>query len=121
MRLRNSLLDALLRREGRGPWVTKGCMGEGCLELRAEFRCEDCFGGRLLCGRCVVERHREEPLHIVHVSSGARVKNFADTVRRSGRADIFSAAQSVRWTPGCVSSWDIHRVRSATFEMALTH
>ncbi|KAJ7917979.1 hypothetical protein B0H13DRAFT_2231340 [Mycena leptocephala] len=70
MRLRNSLLDALLRREGRGPWVTKGCMGEGCLELRAEFRCEDCFGGRLLCGRCVVERHREEPLHIVHKWEG---------------------------------------------------
>ncbi|KAJ7870848.1 hypothetical protein B0H13DRAFT_2236440 [Mycena leptocephala] len=62
---RNSLLDALLRREGRGPWWSKGCMGEGCLDLRAEYRCEDCFGGRLLCRACMVQRHRDEPLHII--------------------------------------------------------
>ncbi|KAF8137969.1 hypothetical protein K438DRAFT_1638774, partial [Mycena galopus ATCC 62051] len=63
--LRNEFLDGLLRREGRGPWWVKGCMGEGCLELRAEYRCNDCFGSRLLCRGCVVQRHRDEPLHIL--------------------------------------------------------
>ncbi|KAJ7795992.1 hypothetical protein B0H14DRAFT_2252854, partial [Mycena olivaceomarginata] len=63
---RNDFQDAFLRREGRGPWWTKGCMGEGCLELSAEYRCEDCFGGRLLCRSCVVQRHRDESLHILH-------------------------------------------------------
>ncbi|KAJ6514716.1 hypothetical protein DFH09DRAFT_1332844 [Mycena vulgaris] len=44
---RNRFQDALLCREGRGPWWSKGYMGVGCLELRPAFRCEDCFGGRL--------------------------------------------------------------------------
>ncbi|KAJ7248279.1 hypothetical protein B0H12DRAFT_985979, partial [Mycena haematopus] len=65
--MRNTFLDALLRREGRGTWWSKGCMGDGCLELRATYQCQDCFGGRLLCSRCVVQRHRDEPLHILEV------------------------------------------------------
>ncbi|KAJ7190917.1 hypothetical protein GGX14DRAFT_537939 [Mycena pura] len=65
IRVRNNFLDALLRREGRGPWWTKGCMGEGCLELQAEYRCQDCFASRLLCGKCLINRHRDEPLHII--------------------------------------------------------
>ncbi|KAJ7211675.1 hypothetical protein GGX14DRAFT_564905 [Mycena pura] len=64
-RVRNTILDGLLRREGRGPWWTKGCMTEGCLETRAEYRCEDCFGSRFLCKSCIVDRHRDEPLHLV--------------------------------------------------------
>ncbi|KAJ7181393.1 hypothetical protein C8R43DRAFT_1083776 [Mycena crocata] len=64
-RNKESFLDALLTREGRGPWWAKGCMGEGCLDLRAEYRCEDCFGGRLLCKLCIINRHRDEPLHVV--------------------------------------------------------
>ncbi|KAJ7181651.1 hypothetical protein C8R43DRAFT_869903 [Mycena crocata] len=67
---RNTFQDALLRREGRGPWWAKGCMGAGCLELRAEYRCEDCFGGRLLCKLCVVTRHRDEPLHLIQKWEG---------------------------------------------------
>ncbi|KAJ6527224.1 hypothetical protein DFH09DRAFT_1328189 [Mycena vulgaris] len=64
---RNRFQDALLCCEGRGPWWSKGCMGVSCLELRPAFRCEDCFGGRLFCRVCIVERHRDEPLHIVQV------------------------------------------------------
>ncbi|KAJ6591797.1 hypothetical protein DFH09DRAFT_1306514 [Mycena vulgaris] len=64
---RNDFLDGLLRHEGRGPWWTKGCMGVGCLALQAEYRCEDCFGGWLFCRACIVERHRDEPLHIVQI------------------------------------------------------
>jgi hypothetical protein len=96
IRERNNLQDALLCREGRGPWWSKGCMGEGCLELRAEYRCEDCFAGRLLCVRCAVERHHDEPLHILHVGLIARPMNLADSVRRNGRMGIFSVAQSLR-------------------------
>ncbi|KAJ7439837.1 hypothetical protein FB451DRAFT_1344179 [Mycena latifolia] len=62
---RNLESDGLLRREGRGPWWAKGCMAPGCLDLAAEYRCEDCFGGRLLCKSCMVDRHRDEPLHII--------------------------------------------------------
>ncbi|KAJ7432065.1 hypothetical protein B0H11DRAFT_2165471 [Mycena galericulata] len=63
--MRNEFQDAFLRCEGRGPWWSKGCMGEGCLQLKAEYRCQDCFGSRLLCGACVVNRHRDEPLHLI--------------------------------------------------------
>ncbi|KAJ7071719.1 hypothetical protein B0H15DRAFT_793414 [Mycena belliarum] len=62
---RMNYLDALVQREGRGPWWSKGCMGTGCLQLEAEYRCEDCFGGRLLCRSCILDRHRDEPLHLV--------------------------------------------------------
>ncbi|KAJ7030526.1 hypothetical protein C8F04DRAFT_1263825 [Mycena alexandri] len=62
---RNSFQDALLRREGRGPWWPKGCMSPTCLEMEAEYRCEDCFGGRLLCKGCMVEHHRDEPMHLL--------------------------------------------------------
>ncbi|KAJ7490197.1 hypothetical protein B0H11DRAFT_2229118 [Mycena galericulata] len=65
IRLRNHMLDALISREGRGPWWSKGCMGEGCLEINCDYRCADCFGGRLLCRTCIVQRHRDEPLHII--------------------------------------------------------
>ncbi|KAJ7185969.1 hypothetical protein C8R46DRAFT_880838 [Mycena filopes] len=62
---RNEFQDGLLRREGRGPWWSKGCMSPTCLEMAADYRCEDCFGGRLLCKSCIVERHRDEPLHLL--------------------------------------------------------
>ncbi|KAJ6448048.1 hypothetical protein C8R47DRAFT_971630 [Mycena vitilis] len=74
MRERNAFQDALLRREGRGPWWSKGCASAGCLEIKGEFRCEDCFGGRLLCHNCIVERHRDEPLHLLQRWEGGRFK-----------------------------------------------
>ncbi|KAJ7029929.1 hypothetical protein C8F04DRAFT_1211870 [Mycena alexandri] len=40
-------------------------MSPTCLEMEAEYRCEDCFGGRLLCKGCMVERHRDEPMHLL--------------------------------------------------------
>ncbi|KAJ7194745.1 hypothetical protein GGX14DRAFT_537360 [Mycena pura] len=65
IRARNEILDGLVRREGRGPWWSKGCMALDCLSIHAEYRCEDCFGGQLLCAKCMVEWHRDEPLHII--------------------------------------------------------
>ncbi|KAJ7604326.1 hypothetical protein FB45DRAFT_769378 [Roridomyces roridus] len=64
-RVRNDILDAFIRREGRGLWWNKGCMNERCLSLEADYRCRDCFGGRLLCHSCVVEKHSDEPLHCI--------------------------------------------------------
>ncbi|KAJ7493725.1 hypothetical protein FB451DRAFT_1020879, partial [Mycena latifolia] len=78
---RNAFQDGLLRREDRGPWWTKGCMMPGCLHLAAEYRCEDCFGGRLLCRSCMVERHHNEPLHIIQVrASDFNQYWYADTL-----------------------------------------
>ena len=54
-------------------------MAEGCLELRAEYPCEDCFGGWLLCQGCAVQRHRDEPLHILQVGGlNGMQNNLAD-------------------------------------------
>ncbi|KAJ7191702.1 hypothetical protein GGX14DRAFT_537830 [Mycena pura] len=40
-------------------------MSPTCLNVAAEYRCQDCFAGRLFCAKCIVERHRDEPLHII--------------------------------------------------------
>ncbi|KAJ7113743.1 hypothetical protein C8R43DRAFT_1138589 [Mycena crocata] len=61
--LRDAYADALMKRQGRGPWWQKGCAV--CGEQNPEWRCEDCFANRLLCGSCIVERHRDEPLHFL--------------------------------------------------------
>ncbi|KAF8215193.1 hypothetical protein K438DRAFT_1562232, partial [Mycena galopus ATCC 62051] len=62
---RNDRLNTLMRLEGRGTWWTKGCTQ--CHEENPTWRCEDCFGGRLLCTSCVIENHRDEPLHLLQV------------------------------------------------------
>jgi hypothetical protein len=63
--LRDAYGDALIKREGRGPWRSTCTI---CKDPNPTWRCEDCFGGRMLCTSCVLERHREEPLHCLQVS-----------------------------------------------------
>ncbi|KAJ7609963.1 hypothetical protein FB45DRAFT_982292 [Roridomyces roridus] len=65
IRERNKILDAFLRREGRGTGWEDGCMDESCLSTDAKYRCQDCFVRRLLCHACMVERYQDEPLHII--------------------------------------------------------
>ncbi|KAJ7734861.1 hypothetical protein B0H16DRAFT_1664965 [Mycena metata] len=60
---RDQYADALIQREGRGPWWSEGCAG--CDTPSPTWRCEDCFGNRMLCRACVMQRHRDEPLHIL--------------------------------------------------------
>ncbi|KAJ7749127.1 hypothetical protein B0H16DRAFT_1319479, partial [Mycena metata] len=60
---RDQYADALIQREGRGPWWSEGCAG--CDTPSPTWRCEDCFGNRMLCRACVTQRHRDEPLHIL--------------------------------------------------------
>ncbi|KAJ7040094.1 hypothetical protein C8F04DRAFT_1208826 [Mycena alexandri] len=60
---RDAYADRMMRLEGRGAWWTKGCAQ--CKEANPTWRCEDCFGGRMLCMSCAIERHRDEPLHLL--------------------------------------------------------
>ncbi|KAJ7601668.1 hypothetical protein DFH06DRAFT_1025237, partial [Mycena polygramma] len=60
---RDLYLDGLMRQESRGPWWLRGCTL--CKEANPLWRCEDCFGGRMLCEVCITERHRDEPLHLL--------------------------------------------------------
>jgi hypothetical protein len=67
LNLRDIYLRLLLWRDGCG-----GADAELCPRCGASpnpiYRCEDCFGGRLLCEACCLEKHREDPLHIIYVS-----------------------------------------------------
>jgi hypothetical protein len=73
---RDNYLDGLLQLKGCGAWWSNGCVV--CKHLNPTWRCEDCFGNRLLCGACVVEKHRDEPLHFLEVSSNVIFENFTD-------------------------------------------
>ncbi|KAK7048776.1 CxC2 domain-containing protein [Favolaschia claudopus] len=61
--MRDEYKDGLLQLKGRGPWWCKGCVVCGYSD--PTWRCEDCFGNRLLCRACVTERHRDQPLHVL--------------------------------------------------------
>ncbi|KAJ7851560.1 hypothetical protein B0H13DRAFT_2360052 [Mycena leptocephala] len=65
LNLRDIYLRLLLWRDGCG-----GVDAELCPRCGASpnpiYRCEDCFGGRLLCEACCLEKHREDPLHIIY-------------------------------------------------------
>lgn len=67
---RDQYLDRMMRLEGRGAWWTKGCAQ--CKESNPTWRCEDCFGGRMLCMSCCISRHQDEPLHLLQVIIGCR-------------------------------------------------
>ncbi|KAJ7660352.1 hypothetical protein DFH06DRAFT_988965 [Mycena polygramma] len=61
MKHREKYAEALVKREGRGAWWQDGCTN--CDEPDPTWRCQDCFGDRMVCASCVLERHRDEPLH----------------------------------------------------------
>ncbi|KAJ7468406.1 hypothetical protein B0H11DRAFT_1732318 [Mycena galericulata] len=48
--------------------VCPGCAGASTRPPR--FRCQECFGDLLYCEACIVDRHRENPLHRVRKWSG---------------------------------------------------
>lgn len=65
----NTFLRELLRWDGRGDQMhTLHCPNcEGAAE--PTVRCEDCYGGILVCVKCAVKIHRHHPTHRVEVSS----------------------------------------------------
>ncbi|KAJ7132738.1 hypothetical protein C8R43DRAFT_895391, partial [Mycena crocata] len=86
--LRDSYADAMMKQQGRGPWWQKGCAH--CGEADPQWRCEDCFANRLLCASCVVERHRDEPLHFLQVKFKTSLASVLQlTIHRNGRMGFF--------------------------------
>jgi hypothetical protein len=65
---RQSCLDELLRHDGRGSFLGQDlCFSCGVVE--GTYKCKDCFMGCLLrCRDCMVEAHRDHPLHRAEVS-----------------------------------------------------
>lgn len=65
--LLDKCLDELLRSEGRGSEREKPC--PRCLDATMTpcIRCEDCFGGELLCEGCSAVEHRTNPFHRIKV------------------------------------------------------
>lgn len=62
---RSIFLAELLRLEGRGPLSGHLC---SCGNSRpAEYRCTDCFGGRMACQSCILTWHAGLPLHRTEV------------------------------------------------------
>jgi hypothetical protein len=58
-------LDEMLRLDGWGAYSGSPC-GE-CLAPRPQYRCMDCFGGELLCLKCILSMHQHSPFHIIEV------------------------------------------------------
>lgn len=62
---RGQLLDELLRREGRGDYVSSRCMDCASQGVAgpARIRCTTCPPGPLLCEGCMVRKHADNPYH----------------------------------------------------------
>ncbi|KAL0069538.1 hypothetical protein AAF712_003196 [Marasmius tenuissimus] len=60
---RDQYLDWNLVTEGRGRLFDGNCVD--CKLPGASFRCLDCFGLRMVCKTCILNRHRDEPLHMI--------------------------------------------------------
>jgi hypothetical protein len=61
----------LMQRHGRGVLQGQPCptCPRNSQNIDPEFRCSDCFGGRLLCQDCMVRVHEHSPLHHIEVRS----------------------------------------------------
>ncbi|KAJ7788725.1 hypothetical protein B0H14DRAFT_2627987 [Mycena olivaceomarginata] len=66
--LRDIFLDQLLRRDGRADASSSVCLA--CNKRPAEYRCQECAGGLLLCKECCVGTHAENPLHVIFKWTG---------------------------------------------------
>ncbi|KAJ7052468.1 hypothetical protein C8F01DRAFT_1332164 [Mycena amicta] len=66
---RDQYLRILLWRDGRGEF-TGGCRRCRDESRPAIWRCQECFGGALLCEECLREVHQEHPLHRVESWTG---------------------------------------------------
>jgi len=67
MPFRDLFLDELLRHDGRRDCVeSDACYA--CGQEVGTIKCCDCFCRRLRCRQCVVDGHKELPLHRIEVS-----------------------------------------------------
>ncbi|KAJ7024108.1 hypothetical protein C8F04DRAFT_969398 [Mycena alexandri] len=68
--LQDIYLIQLLRRDGcagASTTLCPGCSNEGNQPL---YRCQECTGGLLLCADCCLDKHAENPLHVIYEWSG---------------------------------------------------
>lgn len=65
---RESYLEELLRKKGRGSDDGSGCCTL-CKKGGALYRCLDCLAGMMLCKNCCIEEHCNHPLHRIQVSA----------------------------------------------------
>ncbi|KAJ7928222.1 hypothetical protein B0H13DRAFT_2549726 [Mycena leptocephala] len=72
-------LDAVVRGEGRGDYVTQLRCGECRTVDSPAHRCEDCFTDALVCGGCMVRLHADNPFHVIKMWNG---HFFVDTTLR---------------------------------------
>ena len=63
---RDEYLDACLTLDGRGRHY-KCSTCAICQKSNPTFRCRDCFGLSLYCKACILNHHRNEPLHFLEV------------------------------------------------------
>ena len=63
---RDEYLDACLTLDGRGRHY-KCSTCAICQKSNPTFRCHDCFGLSLYCKACILNHHRNEPLHFLEV------------------------------------------------------
>jgi hypothetical protein len=65
---REKYLLELIRLEGRGDYASREtCQGHSECTSEPAYRCQDCFGTELYCQVCIINRHRENPLHKIEV------------------------------------------------------
>ena len=58
-------MGSFFRQEGRNQrFIRDSC--EAC-KAEAFYRCEECYGGRVMCKGCVLTIHEIQPLHALEV------------------------------------------------------
>ncbi|KAJ7150418.1 hypothetical protein C8R46DRAFT_1043775 [Mycena filopes] len=62
---RDLYLTAIIRRKGRGAAKTVCPSCKGASDQAPTLRCGECFGDVMYCPPCMVQRHIENPLHIL--------------------------------------------------------
>jgi hypothetical protein len=90
--LRDIYLIQLLRRDGCADASATVCLG--CAINAPQYRCQECTGGLLLCQSCCLEKHVDNPLHVIYVSIGRvfrwnkLIGIFRNGMRCSSRNDL---------------------------------
>jgi hypothetical protein len=65
--MRDIYLVQLLRRDGCADASSSEC--PRCGGDSPQFRCQECAGGLLLCKACCLDKHADDPLHVIFVST----------------------------------------------------
>jgi hypothetical protein len=87
---RDFYLQEFIRLDGRGD-LAVGNACRLCGLTSPDIRCEDCFGGELLCRKCVIDRHASNPLHRIEVHTASASTVFLLIIDNSAGMELFSS------------------------------